>query len=170
MPQITPIVLFNSGEFLLSAGLISTPSGYVSEWWASKLYNAEVSVAAHLTIPVYGTTVEVAERRVGMISGEVDAFVASVSGGLVSGAGLSPYAVIHAMRHAEHYYPGIGDESLLERTAILYNLLSEFRVPKPAKVIATLEKVASVRTVHDRIARAREGGLIRAYGQGKTYF
>lgn len=169
MTYSTPIALFAEGEFLLSASTKTTLSGVVSEWWASKLYNGELYVAAHLVIPVYGTTPQVAQRRVAMIAPEIDQFVSSVSGGLGSGGSASPCALDHAMAHLNHYYPGLESQELLERTAVLYSLLSEFRIPKPAKVIAAREGVESVRTIHDRIARARGKGLIRPLGQGKSY-
>jgi hypothetical protein len=54
----------------------------------------------------------------------------------------------------------------VERTVILYELALQFNINNPAALIAQIETLPSVRTIHDRLAHARRIGLLDSPGKG----
>lgn len=162
---------FMEGDLYATVELTNTGDGWVSEWWISRnvLGTYELMVLGYLRLPVFGETVKDASRRIHFIYEDVVKSVASWSGGVGdTGAGGD---VVSARKHCKAHLQYWGDmlsaANKTEHTAALYSFAVEFGVNNPAALIAEVEVLPSVRTVHDRIAYARRIGILDSYGKGR---
>lgn len=163
-------VVTRVGDYVATATVVEFPNGFAVDWWVSFFTpDRMVRVVGHVSLPItartYGTAVEITKT----ISRSVLSFVSDTwSGDSVPFPGeVSSEEIVDHM--AEHYDTlATLDVSDFEITAALYALLSDFRVQNPAVVLADFLKVSSVRTIHDRIARARKDGLLPSPGQGRV--
>ena len=151
--------------------LKNTGDGFVSEWWISRNEpgSYELQVLGYLRLPVFGETEEAATRRIGFIYGNIFELLEAVIGGVAdTGAGGD---VVSARRHCKAHLQWWSDVitpgSRTEHTASLYSLAVEFGVNNPAALIAEVQVLPSVRTVHDRIAYARRIGILDSHGKGR---
>lgn len=142
-------------------------SGFSSEWWISRNYGEEIQVKGCLYIPLYAENVEDAERRCRLIAEDVIEFATWAGGGTAGVAGQSDeYRRAHAKHHLLEHMDSLGRMSLTERTAVLYQFAVQFNINNPAALIAQVEVLPSVRTIHDRLAHARRTGLLDSPGKG----
>lgn len=155
------IFVYKTGELLLSAQVILVDGSYVSVWWVSRWYGggSQVQVAASVTLPVYGENLHTAQGILKHMVEDV-ARLATYSGGMGSAADWERPESDHIEAHLEYYMSQSSGLSMLGRTAFLYGILKEFRAYNPGHVLSKIEGVTSVRTIHDRIARARDEGLL----------
>lgn len=156
------------GDYTLSVSVFESGDGYTSDWWVSTKVSDFLRVVGHLSIPVYGANRERAFNAARNLAPQVAGFIESSWDG--SGHVLDrPIHPEHVKAHMESHDSHISSYSEFEKTIMLYGLLSEFRVHNPAVVLKEHLGVNSVRTVHDRIARARREGLIDKLGQGRSH-
>ena len=141
-------------------------SGFTSEWWVTSRSGMYIRVVAHLSIPIFGSSEQDAWSTASRLASLVADFIPTAwSGeGLPSGK-PSPE---HVRLHMDYHGDFLGDDPILQ-TVGYYELLSGFRVNNPAVIIADKMGVPSIRTVQDRIARARKDGLITSFGQGRSH-
>lgn len=133
--------------------------GYTSQWVVTSQDEVGVQLLAVLNLPVYGYTEQGAVNRVGFIASDVVKFLSSVVGGLgnPNTAGVEDE---HVIAHLTHYAPTYAHLTKTERTAVLFEFLTQFNVHAPAVLLAKHEGLSSARTIHDRLAQARKQGLI----------
>ena len=60
-------------------------------------------------------------------------------------------------------------EDVVKQAAVLYEFLSSFRVSSPAQILADVLNVDNIRTMQDRLDRARDRGLLDRPGKGKHW-
>lgn len=151
--------------------LKNTGEGFVAEWWVSRNVPGtyELQVLGYLRLPIYGETMEAASRRIGFIYGNIFEMLENVSGGVADtgSAGDVVGARKHCKAHLQWWSDVIAPGNRTEHTAALYSLAVEFGVNNPAALIAEVEVLPSVRTVHDRIAYARRIGILDSHGKGR---
>jgi hypothetical protein len=165
----------NKPELLLSWGSIDhcvsvhgsfDGKGYSSEWWISSKFAYDLQVVGNFNFPIYGATLEEVKQRARFILDDILMFTYKTYGGdgnianwqLPVPSRREEIAKIHVRSHITllpKYYA-----NLLERTAMIVKLLEQFGVADVAKVLTDIEELDSVRTAHDRIARARAGGYL----------
>lgn len=166
MTSAPPLLTFSSvdptktrGDYFATVIVLEEGGGFSTQWVVSHRDVVGVQILGVLNLPIYGFTKIDALKRVGFISGDVIKFVTSVAGGLGSPitAGLDEQ---HVREHLKYFAPQFEDLPKTERTAILYELVSQFRVHAPAVILAQFEGLASARTIHDRLSQARKQGLL----------
>lgn len=162
---------FFDGDLYATVELTDTGDGWVSDWWVSRNISGtyELQLLGVLRLPVYGKDKDEASRRIKFIYGDVLLSLSSWSGGVgFVGAGGD---VVSARKHCKAHLQVWGEElsaaNKTEHTAALYSFAVEFGVNNPAALIAEVEVLPSVRTVHDRIAYARRIGILDSYGKGR---
>jgi hypothetical protein len=162
---------FLEGDLYATVELRDTGDGWVSEWWISRnvLGTYELLVVGYLRLPVYGEDLKAATRRIHFIYEEVLNSFATWSGGVAdTGAGGDVISARkHCRAHLQKWGEDLSEANKTEHTAALYSFAVEFGVNNPAALIAEVEVLPSVRTVHDRIAYARRIGLLDSYGKGR---
>jgi len=151
--------------------LKNTGDGFISEWWISRNEPGtyELQVLGYLRIPIFGTNEESATRRIGFIYGNIFELLEMVSGGVADtgSAGDVISARKHCKAHLQWWSDVIAPGNITQHTASLYSLAVEFGVNNPAALIAEVQVLPSVRTVHDRIAYARRIGILDSHGKGR---
>lgn len=162
---------FFDADLYATVELKDSGDGWVSEWWVSRNVRGtyELQVLGYLRIPVYGDSKESASRRLQFIYEELMKFMAFSSGGVgdTGSGGDVPGARKHCKAHLQTWGDTLANAKRVEHTAALYSFAVEFGVNNPAALIAEVEVLPSVRTVHDRIAHARRIGLLDSYGKGR---
>lgn len=162
---------FFEGNLYATVELVENGDGWVSEWWISRNVSGtyELQVLGSLRVPVYGDDKNLASRRISFIYEDVLNSVASWSGGVgfVGAGGDVVTARKHCKAHLQYWGEELPNANRTEHTAALYTFAVEFGVNNPAALIAEVEVLPSVRTVHDRIAYARRIGLLDSYGKGR---
>lgn len=163
---------FFEGHLYATVELKDIGDGWVSEWWVSRNIGGTygVELLGYFRIPVFGELKEDAKRRLGFIYEDVVNFAASIAGGVgsVGAGGDVATARKHAKAHMQVWSDTVPNVKKTEHTVILYQLAVDFGVNNPAALIAEVEVLPSVRTVHDRLAHARRIGLLDSYGKGRT--
>ncbi|MGL4998178.1 MAG: hypothetical protein ACRC5T_04355 [Cetobacterium sp.] len=144
--------------------------GLSSEWWVSHNLGHDIRLSGSLRIPLMGLDVLDGERRAGFIAGEVMEAVSYF--GAHGDAGVGGPADVrrraHCRDHLAYQIDGLDPRmTATDRTAALYRFAIQFNVTNPAALIAQIEGLDSVRTVHDRLAYARKIGLLDSPGKGK---
>jgi hypothetical protein len=160
---------YRMGEIFATVGLIQTPQGYTSEWWVSRIGADYAQAACHLSLPVFGMTAERANRRVAMIATDVLALVDLASGGQSAVHGSEPYKLASVRIHLRQFAEQVDSEDVVKQAAMLYEFLSSFRVSSPAQILADVLNVDNIRTMQDRLDRARDRGLLDRPGKGKHW-
>jgi hypothetical protein len=159
------------GDLYATVDVIDKGDGWVSTWLISRNLrnNLGVELLGRFVFPVWGETKVDAVRRTGFIYESVVNFAAEVSGGegLVGNGGDVVSARRHCKAHLQYWQDIVGGTKT-SRTADLYLLAIAFGVNNPAALIAEVEVLDSVRTVHDRLAHARRIGLLDSHGRGRT--
>ena len=162
---------FFEGDLYATVELSDTGDGFVSEWWVSRnvLGTYELQVVGYLRLPVYGESRDLASRRIHFIYEDVVKGLASWSGGVgdTGAGGDVAGARKHCKAHLQTWGDYLSSANKTEHTSALYQFAVEFGVNNPAALIAEVEVLSSVRTVHDRIAYARRIGLLDSYGKGR---
>lgn len=162
---------FFHGDMYATVELKDIGDGWVSEWWVSRNLSEDLGVEllGYVRVPVFGDLKDDAKRRLGFIYEDIMGFVAGIAGGYGSvGAGNDvSTARKHAKAHMQVWSDVIPNVKRTEHTVVLYQLAVDFGVNNPAALIAEVEVLPSVRTVHDRLAHARRIGLLDSYGRGK---
>ena len=163
-------VVTRSGNYVSTGTVLEFPNGFAVDWWVSFFTpDSMIRVVGHVSLPITARTYLGAVETAKNLSESVLSFVSDTwSGDSVPFPGeVSPEEIVDHM--AEHYDTlATLEVSEFETTAALYALLSEFRTQNPAVVLAEFLKVSSVRTIHDRVARARKDGLLPSPGQGRV--
>ena len=163
---------FFEGDIYATVELKDIGEGWVSEWWVSRNFGGDLGVVliGYVRIPVYGDLKDDAKRRLGFIYEDVVHFVADVAGGFgsVGAGGDVATARKHAKAHMQVWADVIPNAKRTEHTVVLYQLAVDFGVNNPAALIAEVQVLPSVRTVHDRLAHARRIGLLDSYGRGRV--
>lgn len=163
------ILEFSLGEMLATVELSQSTTGWTSEWWVSRLNSATAQAAGYLVIPVFGATREVALRRVGHIATDILELVEQASGGMAPAAPMGDKSD-HISHHLEAFIELLDpEEEVVVSTARMYEFLETFQTPAPAKLIAEALGLESVRTIQDRLDRARDRGLLVRPGRGKNW-
>lgn len=162
---------FFEGRLYATVELKDSGDGWISEWWVSRKLDQDLGVQllGHIRVPVYGELKEAAKRRLGFIYEDVVHFADSVAGGFgsVGTGGDVATARKHAKAHMQVWSDTVPNIKKTEHTVFLYQLAVDFGVNNPAALIAEVEVLPSVRTVHDRLAHARRIGLLDSYGKGR---
>lgn len=165
---MTELLSFKVDEYVATVSLEVSSGGAISDWWVSVSNGRYLRVIAHLNLIIHGGTVPEARRRAMLLAPSVIEFVSTTWGGELSPDDKlkdSRHAGLHMALH-EDALDGISD---FAKTVSLYELLGGFKLQNPAVIIAEHLGLNSVRTVHDRIARARKDGLLETYGRGKAH-
>jgi hypothetical protein len=161
---------FFHGDLYATVELKDTGDGWVAEFFVSRnlLNDLGVELLGYVRVPVYGEFKDDAVRRLGFIHEDVTNFLGAVAGGFGSvGAGNDVSgARKHCKAHLQMWNDVVGGTKT-GRTATMYLLAVDFGVNNPAALIAEVEVLPSVRTVHDRLAHARRIGLLDSYGKGR---
>lgn len=76
-------------------------------------------------------------------------------------------AMVHIVEHRRTPSSLESPSSLIRKTAFEYELATQFGVNSPALLIASLTSTP-VKTIHQRIYLAREQGIIKSFGKGRT--
>lgn len=170
IPEDTLEILeFSLGEMLATVELTQSSTGWTSEWWVSRLNTETAQAAGFLVIPVFGVTREVALRRVSHISTDILELIEQASGGSAPAVPVGDRS-IHISHHLEAFIDLLDpDEEVVANTARMYEFLETFQTPAPAKLITEVLGLDSVRTVQDRLDRARDRGLLVRPGRGKNW-
>ena len=162
---------YTKGRDYASIRLVKTPTGWSSEWVVSRNFGDYIQVQGLFYIPIFGEELQDAERRCRLMADEVLDFASWAAGG-EAGVPINgdEYRRAHCRNHlfAHRNNLGEGHQTITERTAILYRLALQFNINNPAALIAGVEGLPSVRTVHDRLAHARRIGFLESPGKGKT--
>jgi len=159
-----PLIELSSGELFATVEVTRTALGYTTQWWISNLEYGKA--IAYLSIPVFGQSIAIASHRVELIKDDVFSFIKLASGGPSPIVGPA-FSLAHAQIHLEKYFATLTTDDVVEQAADLYGFLdSGFKVFGPIKVISELLGEDSVRTVQDRVDRARERGLLNRPGKG----
>lgn len=158
------------GDLYATVDVVDRGDGWVSEWWVSRNLrnNLGVELLGRFFIPVWGEFKEDAVRRTGFIYESVVNFAAEVGGGegQIGNGGDVVNARRHCKAHLQVWLDVIGGTKT-SRTVDLYLLAVAFGVNNPAALIAEVEVLDSVRTVHDRLNHARRIGILDSYGKGR---
>ena len=167
-PPIT--VAYSDGDYAAAAFVSASGNGYVSVWTVTYFTGNEIRVIGTLRVPVYGASLREATQSAQRIAKTVTEFASSSwggegSAGYVRAENAANFAVALMRLHSSN----VAGYSDLEKTAIYYTLMSEMKIPNPAELIAVVLGVKSVRTIHDRIARARLAGHLESRGQGRVF-
>jgi hypothetical protein len=151
------VLIWKHKGFVVTARVYLSGDGYLSEWLISSNFESNLQVLGFYQIPVWGNTFEEASRKVSSLVESVSEFAYVTCSGLgsvdltrLSAADRENYALAHMIGH----YEDLSEYDLLARTEALVALAGEFSVKDVAKVVAELEE-ESVRTIHDRIYRAK---------------
>lgn len=160
---------FFEGNLYATVDIRRSGDGWVSEWWISRNLreNVGIELLGRFIIPVWGDDEEQAKHRCGFIYEDVMNLARDLSGGY--GAVGSGGDVVNARRHCKAHLQVWNDlihASKTEKTAEMYLFAMSFEVNNPAALIAEVEVLRSVRTVHDRLAHARRLGLLDSPGKG----
>ena len=149
--------------------IVEGGDGFSCEWWVSGKYDLDLRVLGCYSFPVFGVTEEEVRRKVEYLRDTIFDLAEYIMGG--SGAihtRIPAYRrQITAMRHIARWW----EEAEVEEPGTLaafYNLACEFKLKNPAVVLAELYGVP-VRTMHDRLAAARETKLIKKVSRGRSY-
>jgi hypothetical protein len=166
--QVELIEVWLEGRFA-TVNLRATEYGWVSDWWISSNSGDDLRVVGHLELPIFGNTREDAERRCRIIADEVLDFVswAGFGSGIVDGT-VDVVRKAHCRKHLSEQKDKLGVMSTTAYTAVLYKCALQFGVSNPAAVIAGVEAMDSVRTIHERLAHARRLGLLDSPGKGSA--
>lgn len=162
---------YAAGKDFATVNIIKLDSGLTSEWWVSHNLGHDIRLSGTLNIPLIGATLEDGHKRAGFIATEIMEFVSYV--GAAGEAGIGGTANSARRAHCrDHLHtqmnaltPGL---NATEKTVALYQFAKQFNVSNPAALIAQVEGLDTVRTVHDRLAYARRIGLLNSPGQGRT--
>lgn len=158
---------FRNGRDYATVRVQKLDSGWSSEWWVSHNSSEDIRVSACLSIPLFGDTKADAERRCRLIANEVMEFASWAGGGIAGVAGPSDeYRRAHCKYHLIEQRDFLPAMTLTEQTAVLYMFALQFNINNPAALIAGVEGISSVRTIHDRLAHARRTGLLDSPGKG----
>jgi hypothetical protein len=167
----TELLEYRREDTFATVRVIPLAGGWASEWWLSRRFpkNVEVAVLGMFLIPVFGDDLDSVERRIRLMSDEVIDFSEWAYGG-TAGVQVSSSELtrLHAQKHMAEHRDALAITSATERTAVLYSLAVQFGVNNPAALIARVEVLPSVRTVHDRLAHARRIRLLDSPGKGKV--
>lgn len=162
---------FFEGDLYATVELKDVGDGWVSEWWVSRNLRSDLGVQllGYFRIPVFGELKEDAKRRLGFIYEDVVNFARDIAGGngSVGAGGDVAVARKHAKAHMQVWSDVFPNVRKTEHTVLLYQLAVDFGVNNPAALIAEVEVLPSVRTVHERLAHARRIGLLDSYGRGR---
>lgn len=142
-------------------------NGLSSEWWVSSNSGEDLQLGGCVSIPLFGETVEDGERRCRLIADEVLEFMSWAGGGEAGvGGSADEYRRAHCRNHLAEWSERMYSGSRTAKTADLYLLATQFNINNPAALIASVEGLQSVRTVHERLAHARRVGLLDSPGKG----
>jgi hypothetical protein len=154
-------------DHVVTADVRKEGGGYTCEWWVSSNFGSALQVVGVFNFPVHGETEEQAKQRVNFLLDDVIYIAKTFYGG--DGNVIIPVdrdggkkkretlAMMHLAGHWKNMSAGLG---IIERTGEEYKFLKQFKVSNVAQVIASIEGVKSVRTVHERIFLAKQKGYI----------
>jgi len=159
-------------DYVATSAIQKVGPGFVSDIWVSRYLDSSEAlvVVGHVNIPIYGNTLSLASSSAGRMAEAVIDFLEHNSNG-DGPPGGKPDDPQHYYEHLEAYRDRVESSGLTvaEQTVVYYQFLSEFHAPNPAVVIAQHQGIGSVRTVHDRVARARATGYLESYGRGRSH-
>jgi hypothetical protein len=119
---------------------------------------------AVMNFPIYGLNEDEARQRAGFLLEDVLYIAKTFYGGDGEVGNIIPnskkrisLAMMHLAGHWRDMSIGL---STIERTAEEYKFLKQFGISNVAQIIANLEGVASVRTIHERIFLAKQKKFI----------
>ena len=163
------LTLGYDGDLTTSIDLTDTGNGFVSEWAVTRKLGNDIQLIAFYSFPIFGANGKQALMRSVDTYKEVLSFAARTSGGLATP--LKHILVSHMDKHAEahlaRYWLDSASMTKTERTAMFYDMLTQFEHPAPARVLADKEGIPA-RTIHTRVAQARKKGLLPETTQGKA--
>jgi hypothetical protein len=163
------LLQFRDGRGYATVQLHKTDTGIDSEWWVSHNSSIDIQVCGYFRIPLFGADLDEGARRAKFIAKEVIEFASYASGGGAGVGGASDEdRRAHCRQHLLDQSEYLAAMTVTEKTATLYRLATQFNINNPAALIASVEGLSSVRTVHDRLAHARRLGLLDSPGKGNT--
>ena len=165
----TGLYNYRQGEMFATVGLTQTSQGYTSEWWVSRMGDGYAQASGHLSLPLFGMTESIAKRRLDMIAWDILTLVDQASGGQSPVHGSEPYKLASVYAHLHEYNKQLDSEDVVKQAALLYDFLSSFRVSSPAQILSIVLNVENIRTMQDRLDRARDRGLLDRPGKGKHW-
>lgn len=158
---------FRNGRSYATVRVQKLDNGLSSEWWVSSMSGEDLQLGGSVSIPLFGETLEDGERRCRLIADEVMDFMSWAGGGEAGvGGSADEYRRAHCKYHLSEWSSEMFVGSRTAKTADLYLLATQFNINNPAALIAQVEGLSSVRTVHERLAHARRIGLLDSPGKG----
>lgn len=149
---------------VVTADVRKEGNGYSCEWWVSGNFMGSLQVMAVMNFPIYGLNEDEARQRAGFLLEDVLYIAKTFYGGDGEVGNIIPDSkkrVALAMMHlAGHWRDMSIGLSTIERTAEEYKFLKQFGISNVAQIIANLEGVSSVRTIHERIFLAKQKKFI----------
>lgn len=153
----------NDGR-VVTADVRKEGDGYSCEWWVSGNFHGSLQVMAVMNFPIYGNNEVEARQRAGFLLEDVLYIAKTFYGGDGEVGNIIPdskkrvaLAMMHLAGHWKDMSVGL---STIERTAEEYKFLKQFGISNVAQIIANLEGVSSVRTIHERIFLAKQKKFI----------
>jgi len=149
---------------VVTADVRKEGDGFACEWWVSGNFMGSLQVMAVMNFPIYGNNEGEARQRAGFLLEDVLYIAKTFYGGDGEVGNIIPDSkkrVALAMMHlAGHWRDMSVGLSVIERTAEEYKFLKQFGISNVAQIIANLEWISSVRTIHERIFLAKQKKLI----------
>jgi hypothetical protein len=149
---------------VVTADVRKEGDGYSCEWWVSGNFGGSLQVLGVMNFPIYGSDETEARQRAGFLLDDVLYIAKTFYGGEGVVGNIIPdpkkrigLAMMHLAGHWEAMSLGL---SIVERTAEEYKFLKQFGISNVAQIIAHLEGVQSVRTIHERIFLAKQKKFI----------
>ena len=149
---------------VVTADVRKEGDGYSCEWWVSGNFGGALQVMGVMNFPIYGLSEDEARQRAGFLLDDVLYIAKTFYGGEGVVGNIIPdskkriaLAMMHLAGHWEAMSLGL---STIERTAEEYKFLKQFGISNVAQIIAHLEGVVSVRTIHERIFLAKQKKFI----------
>lgn len=164
--------LFNTNDLLMwvrdgkvvTADVRKEGDGYICEWWLSGNFGGSLQVMGVMRFPIHGENETEARQRAGFLLDDVFYIGQMFYGGEGVVGSIIPekekrvgLAMMHLAGHWKDMSFGL---SVIERTAEEYKFLKQFGISNIAQVIANIEGISSIRTIHERIFLAKQKKLI----------
>ena len=158
------LLMWVQDDKVVTADVRKEGAGYSCEWWVSGNFGGSLQVMGVMNFPIYGDNEVEARQRAGFLLEDVLYIAKTFYGGDGVVGNIVPDSkkrVALAMMHlAGHWKDMSAGLSVVERTAEEYLFLKQFGISNVAQIIANIEGISSVRTVHERIFLAKQKKLI----------
>ena len=169
--DIPEMLIYRSGDYIVTGEVFKSGPGYSLELWVSGNFEGELRMMGTFSCPIYGDTLADARNRFNYLLDDLFAFILRAFGGdgVIHKTPAEDKKTAIAVAHLMFYIDAISSLPALDRTLAMYSFLTQLKVKDVAVLIAEIENVKSVRTIHDRILKLRKAGRLASLGKGRTY-